>query len=599
MKESNVNGIVRLSVVMSVVIGFVHGAMAAEDATPRISIVAAGADELLADVKYIVGLTNEKERKQSPVLEDYFDIFLEGIDRTMPIRIDMLLDAEEVRYMSSFPITNIKAFRENLEAFGIDSKRKSPTLYELEMNKDPFGWMRYKKPYATIAETRGEVPLSLPDPRKAVESLLAKKFDLGAEIRNTADGQDKRKESFKKVREELMAAVKQKEDESKEDFELRKMFTTHQLNEAERFFVEASQITLGWTTDAAKKVGRLELKLAPIADTDLEKTIKLFGQKPSHFANVKKSENSVLSVRINHPLDQMRTNHFLEMWDRLRDQLKQRFDVSETSTDDEKANRKKIADLLFDILKEGAKMGVVDGFVEVEEHAADKHTAVAGIRAADGNAMIEIVKLLEAAKMGQKVQVGLDKQGDVSIHKVVLPDDKQHVFKDFLADDGIVYVGTSQETVWFAAGEGALKALKQAIEAVEEPNAGKADAPFVDFYGRIGPWLKLLDKYRAKTPAQKAAAPKPKKKKISKKKTEEGEASTKAALGDLAADRDALRKLALEAFQPKDDVIDDVITVRLERIENRVEGRMEVQPGILRFVGKLMAKFSAENLDEE
>ncbi len=62
-----------------------------------------------------------------------------------------------------------------------------------------------------------------------------------------------------------------------------------------------------------------------------------------------------------------------------------------------------------------------------------------------------------------------------------------------------------------------------------------------------------------------------------------------------AADRDALRKLARDAFQRGDDVI----TARLERIENRVEGHMEVQPGILRFVGKLMSKFSAENLDEE
>ena len=53
----------------------------------------------------------------------------------------------------------------------------------------------------------------------------------------------------------------------------------------------------------------------------------------------------------------------------------------------------------------------------------------------------------------------------------------------------------------------------------------------------------------------------------------------------LAADREALRKLALEAFEQGDDVI----TLRLQRVDNRVEGRIVVQPGILRFAGKLMA----------
>ena len=116
------SGLVRLFVVMCVAIGFVHGAMAAEETTHRVSIVTAGANELLAGVEYIVGLTNEKEQKQWPVLKDYFDVFLEGIDGDLPIRIDLLLDPEGTRYVSSFPFSKLKDFRENLEAFGIDSK---------------------------------------------------------------------------------------------------------------------------------------------------------------------------------------------------------------------------------------------------------------------------------------------------------------------------------------------------------------------------------------------------------------------------------------------------------------------------------------------
>ncbi len=583
------SGIVRFLAVMSVVIGLVRTAIA-EDSTPRVSIMQAGANELLADVKYIVGLTDKKEQKQWPVLKDYFDVFLEGIDRTKPIRIDLLLDVKDVRYRSSFPVTSLKVFRDdNLDTFGIDSKRRALNFYELKMNKDPFGWMRYRRPYAIIAEERGDVPRHIADPLKAIAPVLAKKYDLAADIRNTADGQAKRKESFKRIRTELLAAVKQKQDEATEDFELRKTFTTFPLDEAERFFVEASQITLGWTTDVREQIGRLDLELAPIANTDLEKAVKLLAQEPSDFANIKKGEHSILSGRINHPLDGMRTENLLEMWDKLSAQLKHKAEVSAKSTDTEKTNRKKVIDLFFDMLKAGTQMGVVDGFIEVEEHSVHKHTVVAGIKAADGNAMIEIIKLLEAAKMGQQVQAGFDKQGDVSIHKVVLPDDKQDIFKDFLADDGIVYVGTSPETVWFAAGQDALEALKKAVDKVAQPNAGKADDPFVDLSARVGPWLKLRDRYVAKAGGKKTTKTK------TKKKTDETETTAKSVVADLTADRDALRKLALQAFQPDDDTIE----LQIKRIDNRVEGRLLVRPGVLRFVGKLLAKFSKENLDEE
>lgn len=584
MKESEVPRIARLFAVMFVVVGWGQIAVA-EDSTPSVTIMSAGANEFLKDIEYIIGLTSKQEQKQWPVLEDYFGYFLGGIDRSKPIRIDLLLGGKAVQYRSSFPLTSFSKFRDNLDSFGIDARRsrKFKGLYQL---KGAFvGWMKYNKfRYAVLAETRAHLPRTAKDPRKEIARLLDKEFDIAVDIRNSADGQAQRKKSFQNTRDEILAAVKRKKGESKEDFALRKMFAIHQMNEAERFFVEARQVTLGWTTDVARHEARLDIELDPIADTQLESAILLLGQNPSHFANIEKTDNSILSGRINHPLDAMRKNHLLDMWSKLRAKIDSSVDGSKKSTAKEKANRKQVAGLFFDMLVAVTKTGTVDGFVEVDEHKSGKHTIVAGMKVADGNKLTEIIELLEGANLGEEVEVGFAREGDVSIHKVVLPARLRENFKELLGENDTLFLGTSQKTVWLAAGDNGLEALTAAIEKGDQPAKGKPSTRFIDFYAKVGPWLKLRDQLK------KAAGPKPKPKKTAAKKS-----NSENAVADLTADRDALRKLALQAFA----LGDDTIHFHLDRVDNRVEGQLLIKPGILRFAGKLLAKFSKENFDED
>ena len=86
---------------------------------------------------------------------------------------------------------------------------------------------------------------------------------------------------------------------------------------------------------------------------------------------------------------------------------------------------------------------------------------------------------------------------------------------------------------------------------------------------------------------------KPKAPKKAAKKADEEEGDVAFAFADLAADKKEVRRIALSAMEAGDDSL----TFKLERIENRVEGRMVVDTGILRFVGKMLAKFSADTLE--
>ena len=53
-----------------------------------------------------------------------------------------------------------------------------------------------------------------------------------------------------------------------------------------------------------------------------------------------------------------------------------------------------------------------------------------------------------------------------------------------------------------------------------------------------------------------------------------------------------IRKKALAAMTARDDVI----TIKISRVDDRLEGVTEVGTGPLRLLGKLLAKFSKEQL---
>ena len=538
--------------------GFVSTAVAQEETSPKVSIMQRGADKLLRDLEFVMKLTDPGEQKQWPIMKDYLDIFLPGIDREKPIRIDVILGNKVERYVSSFPVTNIKTFRKkNLDAIGIESRKMRQKRQLYKTSGMVFeGFFRHLHDYATFAEKISDIPANMPDPRQGIAPLVAGKYDLAFDGRNQAPGQAERRKWFQKNGKEYLALFKKKKKETADDFEIRKMFADFLLDESERVYVEASHLKLGWITDPVAKNARVEILMAPLAYTSFERAVKLLGQQPSYFANVSKSKQPILSGRLNHPLDEVRKKSFLAMAATLRNRVKKHADAADL-TSEEKTNRKKAFDLFFDMLVEGIKKGTLDCFVEGHQNQPGKHVMAGGIQVVDGEDILKILELLPKAGNGQVVELNVDQQGDVKIHKVVVSKQNYPHIVGFFGSENL-YIGSAKETVWFAWGEGALDVLKAAVIAVGMQNTGKPDDPFVDIQVQVGPWLEL---YPMRHPNQ----------------------------GNVVR-----RKLALAAFA----LGEDTMTLRLKRVENQVKGKLTLYQGILRFVGKALANFSKENLDE-
>ena len=528
---------------------------------PKVQLITTNAAHVLEDLEWVMSLTTPEEQKQHPVLVDYLEIFLIGVDRTKMLRMDPILTGEVERYRTAVPVLNFNQFRtRNLEPLGMNIRRIARTLYRLKMQEDVIGYMRFKDGYASFGEQKTDVPIDLVEPRSDVGHLLKAGYDAALDGRNGSEGIAERHGYFPAIRKQRLAELKQREDETAEEFNVRRVSADNSLDMEERLYAEAARLLLGLTIDRQQEQARMEIRVEPLADTDLKKEIDSYGQRASDFAAIPRGDDqSILSARINQPQDMLRQENLLGLSAAMRSR-----ELAYTRTDDTykgEAQEAMLAavNMFFDLANEGVKTGLIDCFAEGQPTADGKYSLTAAARTSDGTKFIELLELLP--KTGDvEVNLKVEETGGVQIHRTGIPELHRAWFEYFFGTQEL-YVGTEKDRVWLAAGAGALENLKAAIGVVtdKEADRGPADAPYMDIVMRPGPWLELRQ-FRRGTG------------------------------GD-----EKLRKMAIEAFQPGDDRM----TLLLKRVEEHVEGQLVGHRGTMRLLGKMFADFSKENLDED
>ncbi len=548
------------------------------DTSPKLHLVVPSADRFVEDLRYILKMTSKP--KQYNVMKDYIDeVFLIGVDFKQPLRLDILLDDETYRMRAFAPIATkkeLKIFREdNIGGFLIKTRlmRNTNHLYKLRNNKRvTVGWLRWRDLYGIVAEQQKDVPpkinkqkVKLPHPLDDVKELLNKDYDVAIEGKNKPNGVKERHTQFLGTRKQMLAAIKRNElkKETEEDFAIRKMIFSHQLDELQRLYAEAEHLFVGWNTDAKAERGQLDLTLKPLPGTDLDKSLKILGLKPSYFANIPKTKAPILSGRINLELDDLRKKYLQETVEALRKRKKAQLDQVKETPAAQKIKQKKAWDMYFDMVKTALQNGLFNGFVEVNPTANKKHTMLGGIQSPNGTAVIPLLKLLGEIHADMKPELNVEAVGDVKIHKLQIVKSRHPGFIDMFGNETL-YMGTSKKVVWYAAGENALKNMKAAIKLAAEPNKGKADAAILlDAQIKMFAWIELLDQRRSN-------------------QKDQTKGNTK------------MRQLALIAFENGQDDL----SLQIKRVDDHIEGKLLALPGVLRFVGEMIADFSKENLDD-
>lgn len=561
--------------------------------SPQVWAALSSGNEMMADLKFLVETSGPTGPAGWKALEDVLASFMEGTDSVKPAFAEILFNADGSDTRVYFPVKDAvgKAlgtkFLSNLNLTGVSSKKLVANFYQLGIgnappnpkNTSPYnGHLRVLLPpvgYVAITTKKELLPLNLPDPNKnkSLASLLSKKFDLGLIVQNdkqTAADQTARKKDFQKAKDNLLAGMKQKPDDSAEEFALNKALVRHDLEELERFIAESAELVLGWTTDAPKKEARLDFELATIPGSTLDASAKELGQSSGMFGSVPRSADSILSGRINFTIDAMRKEHALEAITLGRPALDKSLSGAVNKKPEQIEAMRKVAKIWFDMLEVGAKAGVVDGMIEVSQTAGEKANLIFGIKAPDGHALKGILELLPTIMEGHSLRVAVETVGDVEIHVLQAPESDGD-FSLMFGKGAPIYVATGPTAWWVSIGSKSLEQLKAAIAAAGKPAEANT---FLTFAVKAGPWVEILDARRTRLNAQNA----------DKKLTAEEAKSRK--------DRDAIRKIALDVFKAGKDTWETKLVAK----DGKVSGSTRFDEGVLKFVGSVVAKFSKDVL---
>ncbi len=527
----------------------------AQDTAPKVTAVMHSADRLLEDLKLLSDLTTTTEKKQWDNISGIIETFLFGIDTKKPIGIEVLLGGEEEEYRFALPVANLKEFiDENLGGFEINSRKIGAGLYRLSEKKDTLGYMRHRKGYAAISESRAALS-GVVDPVARAAALAPRKHSVGGLIKNKPEGQDARRTAFEPIRNNLQSAIKIRKNETPTELALRKELLAYELGEAERFVVESESLALGFRIDPKTKQAVLDLDLSAIDGTSLDNWIGGLSKTPSHFASVPKPEGSILSFRIHHPLDEFRKTSLQAVLAATRNAIQGDITRTTSTTDEQKAASTKVLDTIVATVQSSLQKGILDAFVEVSPVEGGHNVLVAAIRTVQGDRLRAALVAIPGSTLATDVKLDVAKAGDVAIHELTIPASFHDDFAKIFGPNKTILIGTSADAAWCAAGPGALEALQAAIAAQAKP--GVVNPIFVDLSVTAGPWLKAYD----------------------------SRMGTKGEAAD--------RKLAITAFKSGQDTI----AVQLRRDKTRVLGQVTLGTGILRFLGKKMAQFSKDNLE--
>jgi hypothetical protein len=567
------------------------GAFAEE---PKITIGAASAARLRADLKYLAELAPVPLNKKWATLEATLLSFEEGVNADGPLQLDFYFAGKGLKFGAAIPVTKMTGnggFINNLQSFGFTvGKPDASGLMEVKQAQANVRGKKAAAPagpapkpfymreltgskYAVMHSEAAGIPANLPDPSIALKAWVTDPIDVAVRLKNDAAGLKSRQENFAAMRKELEAAIQFKRTDTEAAIELRKLSLRQHLAEAERFLVESENLSATWVTDAAKQLAKGEMVLSALPGTSLESSIQLLCNKPSAFANVKFHPQPALQARVNMAVDDLRAGHAKEFYPVLQPVLNAEIDARPALSAAGKAAGKKALGVLFEMLNESIPLRVLDAFIDV--HATDdgKNGVICGIRTADGTkATAALEQFPSIREDGWKFQKSVSEHGGVTIHAMTVAPHRMDEFRAICGGEPTVLIGVSKDIVWGAAGKDAMTKLKTAIDQAALPLPEKTDPVFASVQMRIAPWIEVLDIMRQKEP-------KP--------------AATDKTAQETERQRTKLRKIAKDAFAPADDMLE----VSLRREEDQVLGTLNASPGIQRFIGSVLNYITDEYLE--
>ncbi len=486
---------------------------------------------------------------------------LDILEEGRPIGVVLQTDGAEFTPVACLPVSNIDDVLEVAENFGLEPFDAGEGTYEIEIQEQT-AYLKQSGNWVFAAQSLEALAAAPADPTSVLNKLVTS-YDLGATVMVQNVPKLYREIALDQLREGMEEGLVQEEDESDEDFAVRRKQAEAQIEQISDMIEGLEEITLGWGIDSEGRQTYLDAIVTGVEGSDIAMAMSVYDNTTSGVTGFHRPEAamSLLTTGTSPP----------ELLEKQKAQAETAVEMMRMQVANLIVESERLNDWLDnDPLRQAALLAVADDLLVVyrETIKAGKIELGASLDLGDsGFDMIGAVYVTDKTKIEsafktfaervakQDVEWAYATHAGVTMHGMSLPVPDNGKARETLGETLRVIMGVGGERVYFAVGPRGEESLKGAIDK----SATMTDK-------QILPGEMIVSLGQLLGAAEKVAGDEP---------------QAAAIIG-----------MMLDAIEDAPEGTDRLV-VTSEAIDNGVKSRFLIEGGVLEAFGKMAAQAAA------
>lgn len=438
---------------------------------PVVVVTISGYDQLKSDIDFLgkLGGTAEASKQLEGLL-----VFmtqgqgLVGLDKTKPIGAALLTDESGLQFpaLGFVPVTNLKKLLDALSGLIGEADDEGEGVYKIETNAASV-YLKERNGWAYLSNKSDALENLPKDPLKIL--TLAKDYDLSvrAFVQNVPESL--RDFAMDQIKTGMQAGLKRDEDESDEDFALRKKLAESQIEQFNAVLHELDQITLGWNIDAQGSRSYIDLEMTAVAGSKTAGDMVALGKAPPSKLAGFLFPKAMATFHANSAMSKDDVEQITAMLPTLQQAAQKQIDKNDDLSDKDKETIEGMLDDFMEILEASAEKGHTSaGFAIV---GGGPFTTVFGVTVAEGQKLEALAKKafdFAASKAPQfpDVKYNVATHQGIKFQQLTIPvpdNDDAKGAKNFFGDPIVVTLGFGPNHFLGAVGPNGVETLKTVL----------------------------------------------------------------------------------------------------------------------------------------
>jgi hypothetical protein len=441
---------------------------------PVVVVSISGYDQLKNDIDFLGKLGGTPN--VSKQLEGLLDFFtqgqgLAGLDKTKPIGAALLTDDSGLQFpvLGFIPVTDLKKLLDALSGLIGEAEDEGEGVYKIETDAAKV-YLKERNGWAYLSNKLDALDNLPKDPLKIL-GTLSKDYDIAvrAFVQNVPESL--RDFAMDQIKNGMQAGLQQGDDESDEDFALRKKVAEAQIGQIDAVMHELDKVTIGWNIDAQGSRSYFDIEVTAVANSKTAKGMVDAGKAPPSKLAGFLLPQAVATFHANSAMSEDDIEQVTAMLPTLQQALQQGIDKNDDLSDKDKEVAEEMLDDFMEILEASAEKGHTSAGLAIV--GSGPFTTAFGITVAEGKKLEALVKKafeFAATKAPQfpEVKYNVATHQGVTFQQLSIPvpdngDDNAKNVKKVIGDPIVITLGFGPGHFLGAVGPAGIDTLKTVL----------------------------------------------------------------------------------------------------------------------------------------